>query len=233
MAAEKKGLALASLILGIAGIPTAGVCGVGAITGIILGILALNKIKASPREFGGHGMAVGGIVTNIISLVMVPIIGIIAAIAIPSLLRARVSANEAQTIGDIRTVISGEAAYQSSNGGFYGSLECLATPVNCLPNYPAGAPQFLDAPLAAATEKSGYRRTFHPGLPAEVDPSSGVQVAPSSLQSYAYTAVPITPNTTGVRGFCGDSSGLICQTPDGSEPGVSGGQCDASCTPLR
>ena len=43
-------------------------------------------------------------------LIVVAIIGIIAAIAIPSLLRARVSANEAATIGDIRTVISAEAA---------------------------------------------------------------------------------------------------------------------------
>ena len=43
-------------------------------------------------------------------LIVVAIIGIIAAIAIPSLLRARVSANEAATIGDIRTLISAEAA---------------------------------------------------------------------------------------------------------------------------
>ena len=52
-------------------------------------------------------------------LIVVAIIGIIAAIAIPSLLRARVSANESATIGDIRTVISGQAAYQSANGGWY------------------------------------------------------------------------------------------------------------------
>ena len=54
-------------------------------------------------------------------LIVVAIIGIIAAIAIPSLLRARVSANESATIGDIRTVISAQAAYQSANGGWYAS----------------------------------------------------------------------------------------------------------------
>src|SRR4051812_438013 len=48
-------------------------------------------------------------------LIVVAIIGIIAAIAIPSLLRARVSANEAGAIGDTRTIVSGEAAYQSAN----------------------------------------------------------------------------------------------------------------------
>ena len=62
-------------------------------------------------------------------LIVVAIIGIIAAIAIPSLLRARVSANEAATIGDIRTVISAQAAFQSANGGWYGgSLSCLSRP---------------------------------------------------------------------------------------------------------
>ena len=52
-------------------------------------------------------------------LIVVAIIGIIAAIAIPSLLRARVSANESATLGDIRTLISAQAAYQSANSGFY------------------------------------------------------------------------------------------------------------------
>ena len=58
-------------------------------------------------------------------LIVVAIIGIIAAIAIPSLLRARVSANEAAAIGDTRTVISAEAAYQSANSGFYGQITCM------------------------------------------------------------------------------------------------------------
>ena len=76
-------------------------------------------------------------------LIVVAIIGIIAAIAIPSLLRARVSANESATIGDIRTVISAEAAYQSSNAGFYDSeLTCLVNPNGCITTYSATAPTF-------------------------------------------------------------------------------------------
>ena len=59
-------------------------------------------------------------------LIVVAIIGIIAAIAIPSLLRARVSANESATIGDIRTVISAQAAYQSANGGWYARTFCAS-----------------------------------------------------------------------------------------------------------
>jgi prepilin-type N-terminal cleavage/methylation domain-containing protein len=44
-------------------------------------------------------------------LIVVVIVGIIAAIGIPALLRARVSANESATIGDIRSVVSAEATY--------------------------------------------------------------------------------------------------------------------------
>src|SRR5512147_1888880 len=82
-------------------------------------------------------------------LIVVAIIGIIAAIAIPSVLRARVSANESATIGDIRTIISAQAAYQGSNGGWYdGDLTCLNIPATgCIPGYPSSAPNFLDSNL--------------------------------------------------------------------------------------
>ena len=96
-------------------------------------------------------------------LIVVAIIGIIAAIAIPSLLRARVSANEAGAIGDTRTVISGEAAYQSANSGFYGTITCLSTPSNaaCITNYAAAAPTFLDGSITAVPNtKQGYARKF-------------------------------------------------------------------------
>jgi type IV pilus assembly protein PilA len=93
-------------------------------------------------------------------LIVVAIIGIIAAIAIPSLLRARVSANESATIGDIRTVISAEAAYQSSNAGFYDSnLACLVAPTPCIATYSATAPTFLDSQIGALSPKSGYNRS--------------------------------------------------------------------------
>ena len=61
-------------------------------------------------------------------LIVVAIIGIIAAIAIPSLLRARVSANESATQGDVRTWISAEAAYEgaSSNNGYAAVASCLS-----------------------------------------------------------------------------------------------------------
>jgi type IV pilus assembly protein PilA len=147
-------------------------------------------------------------------LIVVAIIGIIAAIAIPSLLRARIAANEAAAIGDSRTVISSEAAYHSAAGGGYGSMACLLNPgvVGCL-GPGAGTTGFLDPQIAGLTPKNGYNRSFVPGAPA----------GPTTFACYYYGAVPTTVGNTGSRGFAGDCSGRICYTLDGSAvPQVAG-----------
>jgi type IV pilus assembly protein PilA len=164
-------------------------------------------------------------------LIVVAIIGIIAAIAIPSLLRARVAANESATIGDIRTVISAESAYQSANAGFYdGKLGCLYTPATgCIPSYPAAAPTFLDSQLAALMSKSGYIRTFSSGAA-----QAATNRSPTSTGAFVYEASPITLNQTGVRAFAGESSGVVCYTSDGSNPGAASGTIliGSTCLPL-
>jgi len=161
-------------------------------------------------------------------LIVVAIIGIIAAIAIPSLLRARVSANESATIGDIRTVISAQAAFQSANGGWYaGSVSCLSNPMGgaaCIPNYPTTAPTFLDRGLAptagAPAAKSGYNRSYTAG--ATPSPINTNVSGTNSVSSYVYLASPVTQGQTGVRGFGGDASGVLCFSTDGTAPGTTG-----------
>jgi prepilin-type N-terminal cleavage/methylation domain-containing protein len=155
-------------------------------------------------------------------LIVVAIIGIIAAIAIPSLLRARVSANESATIGDIRSVISAQAAYHSSNGGWYeGNLACLTAPfTGCIPNYPANSPTFLDSQLTALLPKSGYSRSFGPGA-APPGISTGINSA-TSVTSYVYWATPTSGGQTGVRGLAGDSSGALCFSADGTQAATTG-----------
>ncbi len=167
-----------------------------------------------PR-LGGVG---GGGMVNL--LVVVAVIGIIAAIAIPSLLRARVSANEAAAIGDVRTVISGQAAFRSAAGN-YGSLECLAAPSapGCLAGYPVTSPTFLDPAIASLQAKGGYERVFVAG-----DGSPTVR-SPGGVGTYCYSAFPITPGQTGVRSFAGDYSGRICFDPRGRN------LCDAAELP--
>lgn len=136
-------------------------------------------------------------------LIVVAIIGIIAAIAIPSLLRARVSANESATTGDIRTWISAEAAYEGSSqgNGYAFTSTCLAQPSGCIPGYASTAPTFLDSNLSTtALGKSGYTRVYN------VAGSSSVG---NGKSGYCYAASPITINRTGVRAFAGDSSGVL------------------------
>jgi len=138
-------------------------------------------------------------------LIVVAIIGIIAAIAIPSLLRARVSANESATQGDIRTVISANAAYEGSSGGngYASAPGCLNTPATaaCIPGYSTTAPTFLDVNLSTTTlTKSGYNRTYS---------IAGAGAIGAGADGYCYGASPTTLNRTGTRSFGGDSSGVL------------------------
>ena len=153
-------------------------------------------------------------------LIVVAIIGIIAAITIPSLLRARVSANESATQGDIRTVISANAAYEGASGGNGYPLgpTCLATPsgANCIPNYSNSAPTFLDPNLATdVRQKSGYSRIYRPG-------TNPIGVG---VDGFCYDASPVTLNRTGTRSFAGDASGVL-----GGSQAYSGTCCTGAIT---
>lgn len=146
-------------------------------------------------------------------MIVVAIIGIIAAIAIPGLLRARMSGNEASAIGSLRAINSGEASYSSScaAGGFAVTLDDLV-------KAPSGSTQgFISPDLSTnGVHKSGYVVSI------EKDKASGTQdigsgaatcntstAAPAS--SYFAKADPITPQGTGTRWFATDARGSIAQ----------------------
>jgi len=159
-------------------------------------------------------------------LIVVAIIGIIAAIAIPSLLRARVSANEAAVIGDTRTVISAEAAYHAANSGYYGTITCLSAPSNCILSYPAGAPTFLDGAIAAGPDvtKQGYRRLWME--------TAVVGPGPGSIQAFCYGSNPSVVNKTGVRAFGGETAGIFMAT-DGTVACCSNSGATPACATLK
>jgi type IV pilus assembly protein PilA len=228
----RQGLAIAALVLAVASLPLT-FCLVGVLTApvaIILGIVALTKANRYPAEYGGQGLAVGALVAGGVCLLFC--IPIVAAIMIPSLLRARVSANEARAIGDVRTMISAEAGYAAANGGLYDKPECLAGPRECIPNYPATGATFLDRDLLANDIRSGYTRRFYPGPPASQADMRGGAVSPSSLKTFAYVALPSDSGRSGVRTFCGDDTGRVCATYDSRPLQVEGGRCPTSCTDL-
>jgi prepilin-type N-terminal cleavage/methylation domain-containing protein len=157
-------------------------------------------------------------------LIVVAIIGIIAAIAIPSLLRARIAANETAAVGDIRAVITAQHAYAASNSAAYGLMNCLGAPTTC--GFPAGTTPFLDSNIAALNTKQGYVRSFEPGGVSSGTPDPG-------LNTFAYFATPVIVAQTGSRGFGGDNSGLICADQNGALPPHAGGQLLTTCVPMK
>lgn len=222
---RKKDPASGALLLAALGLLSLGTL---AVVGLFLGVRALVLAVRRP-DAHRKAPAIVAIVANLLVLY-------VSADVIRSLLRAHVSTAEATAIGDIRTVISAQAAYASQNDGRYEPrLECLVQPARCLPGYPANGPLFLDRKLASLRPKAGYRRAFHPGPPAAPRPALAGRTRPPGVVSFAYTAVPEAPGETGVRGFCGDSTALICFTLDGREPSVtSDGRCDlTTCQELK
>jgi type II secretory pathway pseudopilin PulG len=182
----KTGLAITSLVLGIANFLLLGIFLVPTIVGIVVSAVALNKIKRYPDEYGGKGLAIGGLVTNIVSVVVLVPVMVIAAIAIPNLLAARRAANESAAIRSLKIFHGAEQTYQATKGnGNYG------TP-NDLQGY-----SLISADMAREV-RSGYR------FKLEVFP-------PSSGNPAAFTviAVPTEYGSTGKRSFFIDETGVI------------------------
>jgi hypothetical protein len=220
--------AKASLILGLLSIPLLCAMGLGALSGVLavfFGILALVRAARTPSVESGRASAVWGILLGG-SCAVLPVL-----LSWPALHASRVRENENATITEIRSVLEAELKYSAVNADLYDKLECLATPSRCIPGYDASKPSFLDAELAAATVKHGYTRTFH-GVPAPSDRPKGT--SPSSLEAYAYVAMPASPGSTGERSFCGDQSGRVCSMEDGASPPLTpNGECAPSCHDLR
>jgi len=140
-------------------------------------------------------------------LIVVAIIGIIASIAVPALIRARVAANEAAVQGDTRSVGTSSLNYETSsmNNGFPPSASCLASPSDddCIPNYASTAPTFLDPNLAQdVLTRAGYVRSY---VPTAVTVGTGVS-------GFCTHGQPLTYNRTGTRSFGTDASGVLAAT---------------------
>ena len=98
---------------------------------VILGHMAKTEIRKSNGRLRGDGMALTGLILGYLSLALLPImiILIIAAIAIPNLLRAKIAANEASAIGSLRTIVTADITYSERYGrGFATSLRALGPP---------------------------------------------------------------------------------------------------------
>ena len=131
-------------------------------------------------------------------LIVVAIILIIAAIAIPNLLRSRMAANEASAVGSMRTINTACVTYSSTYGtGFPAALANLA-PANPAT---AAAADLIDQVLAGK-QKSGYAFTYVAGA-----------IVGGVIPTYTLNADPIGVGTTGQRRFFTDQSGVIRFNP--------------------
>jgi type IV pilus assembly protein PilA len=134
-------------------------------------------------------------------LIVVAIILIIAAIAIPNLIKSKMAANEASAVGSIRTINTGEVNYAASCPavGFSATLSELNTGTIC-----AGGTGIID-PVLASTKKSGYVFAYLPAAGGD-----GLN------DTYTSTATPATVGTTGQRMFCSSQTGVIQYTLNGA-----------------
>jgi type IV pilus assembly protein PilA len=165
-------------------------------------------------------------------LIVVAIILIIAAIAIPNLLRSRMAANEASAVGSIRTINTAEVTYDSTYGDDYanalpllgGAAGVAATCNNA---------EIVDPVLSANNPsiKSGYNFQLGPGTVATPVAPAGC-ANPGFVDGYTIVAWPVNVGTTGQRSFCSDASGVIQFDPSGVQPAPAPPICAAGMSAL-
>ncbi len=141
-------------------------------------------------------------------LIVVAIILIIAAIAIPNLLRAKMAANEASAVGSLRTINTSCVAYSTSYGTFPTALTNLG-PIAASGTASSTSADLIDSVLSAGT-KSGYTFAYSPA---------------NNNQTYTLTATPVAVGQTGQRMFFTDQSGVI-------RANVTGAGATAASTPI-
>jgi type IV pilus assembly protein PilA len=175
------------------------------IPAIILGHISRSKIRKNMGRLQGDGMALTGLILGYISLLFIPII---AAIAIPNLLRARVSANEAAAAATVRSINTAQITYSTQypdhgyapdlatlGPGPSGSCSTGTAQSGCLLNNIVGASRCTAGQWCA---KTGYKFTV-----SAVCDSAGV------CSNYVVTATPQVSGSTGRKSFCSTSDSVI------------------------
>ncbi len=146
-------------------------------------------------------------------LIVVAIILIIAAIAIPNLLRSRMAANEASAVGSLRTINTAEVTfattYPSVGFGALTALGGLATACATPTGASSTGACLIDDVLATTAVKSGYNFAI-----------ANLTGAPVVV-TYTSTALPTVVGQSGQRGFCSDQSGVIRYNAAGASCSVT------------
>jgi len=187
-----SGMAIGSLICGLFFffLPSS-------IAAVILGHVSLSEIRKSAGRLGGQGLATAGLVLGYMGIAFIPFLLIIAAIAIPNLLRSRMAANEASAVGSLRTYNTAMISYASNcpQIGYPESVQKLgAGSGDC------DHANLIEEQMASSSAiKSGYRFVYHPAPPDNQ----------GHIVSYVISADPVASGSSGVRHFYTDETGTI------------------------
>lgn len=170
---------------------------------IVFGHIALSEIKKSAGRLKGEGMAIAGLILGYMWIAGIPIILIIAAIAIPNLLRARIAANESSAVASVRTLNTAEITYNSTypDKGFTCTLSELGGADG---GAPSGHQAMLIDDVLARGKKNGY-----------VFSIQGCTVQNGVIVSYEIEAHPVTHNQTGMRALCSVEDAVVRVQPSG------------------
>lgn len=155
-------------------------------------------------------------------LIVVAIILIIAAIAIPNLLRSKIAANQASAVESLRTIGTAEVTYSSTyNTGFSPTLVALG-PVAGGGAATAANADLIDSVLAAGT-KSGYTAKYTAGA-----------VQAGNINTFGVVNTPVNVGSTGQDGYGIDQSNVIRYTTTGVAPSITDGSApDTTDPPLQ
>lgn len=193
---QTSGLAIGSLICGIMFLFLP-----ASVAAIVMGHIARSDIRESRGRKTGAGMALAGLILGYVGVSTLPIL-IMAAIAIPNVIRAKMASNDASAIGSLRTITVALVTYTTAYDKFPSRLADLGPANGAVPS--AGAADLIDSELASGV-KSGYRFSY----------STGERDDAGYALGYFITAEPLTPNTTGSYYFYSDQSGVIQSNRDG------------------
>lgn len=196
---QTDGKAVASLVLGIVSV-TMLLSFLTGIPAVILGHLSRKSIRESMGRLKGDGMALAGLTMGYISIAMIPMILIIAAIAIPNLLRAKMTANSSAAARIVRTLNTSQVTYSATYPA-KGYARDLAT-LGPGPSNQCGTPSetyacLIDGVLANGSVKGGYQYTM-----------KAICGADGVCTDYVIVATP-SNSSSGIRNLCSTADAVI------------------------
>jgi Domain of unknown function (DUF4190) len=203
---EPEGKATASLVLGIFSLVCFGF--LAGIPAVILGHIAKANIRRSGGRLTGDGKATAGLVMGYISIALLPLVLIFSAVAIPSLTRSRIVANEAAAAATVRTIITSEITYSTTypSAGFARDLATLGPGPTGTCSEPAQDHACLfDNRLGSSRCTVGRWCVMDAYQYSLMAFNCGAQVC----TDYVVVAKPVIAGRTGNKSYCSTSDAVV------------------------